>query len=168
MSPGAIRNHRGFTLIEVLVVLLLTSVALLALGAFSVSVIDTGTQSRERLTAVHLAEEVIEVWQHNPNDYYPSIASDCTISDGTSALSAGSSVTPHPTCTPATGPNVQFTFVISAAAVTAPKADNSGTIAFTALTATAAHPNTPVVKLVKVDWTHKGQAKSIYLTHLTR
>lgn len=164
MTNRNLAAQRGFTLIEVMVVLLLTSVALLALGAFSLTAMDSGTLARERMVAVHLAQEVIEQWQHNSNDYLPSIASNCTMTDGTSAPTYPATIT----CTPATGPGVAYTILASTSSAQAPLPDGAGGVAFAALAATTAHPNTPVVKLVKVSWNHKGVAKSIYLTHLTR
>ena len=159
--PGV---QRGFTLIEILIVLMLTAIALLALGTFSLSVMDSGTVSRERLTAVHLAEQVIEEWQHSSNDYFPSIASDCTMSAGSAVVSTSTSVT----CTPAVGVKAHFTIVASVAGAQAPLPDGAGNVSFAALSGTATYPNTPVVKLVTINWTHKGESKSIYLTHLTR
>ena len=162
--PSMYRAQRGFTLIEILIVLMLTAIALLALGTFSLSVMDSGTESRERLTAVHLAEQVIEEWQHSSNDYLPSIASDCTMAAGTSAPSYPVTAT----CTPAVGVKVSFTVIASVAAANAPLPDGAGNIAFSPLVGTTSFPNTPVVKLVTVNWSHKGQSESIYLTHLTR
>jgi len=163
MMPSLHELPRGFTLIEIMVVLLVTSVALLSLGAFSLSVMDAGTQSRERLTAVHLAEQVIEEWQHNANDYYPSIASDCSMSAGSSVL--GLSATSTTSCTPAAGTQALFSIVLDVAAANAPlPADLNNFQAMSAMSYT----NTPRVKLVTVSWPHKGSTKSIYLTHLTR
>lgn len=153
----------GFTLIEVLIVLMLTAIALLALGTFSLSVMDSGTVSRERLTAVHLAEEVIEEWQHSSNDYPPAISGSCVISAGTSASN------PSPTsCTPSSGVHASFTINLSTNAAQAPLPDGSGGISMAPMSATSTHTNTPMVKLVTVSWSHKGKTKSIYLTHLTR
>jgi len=162
--PSMNKSQRGFTLIEILIVLMLTAIALLALGTFSLSVMDSGTVSRERLTAVHLAEQVIEEWQHNSNDYFPNIASDCSMSAGTSAPTYPATFT----CTPAAGVNVNFTIAASVAAAEAPLPDGTGNVSFAALSGTTAYTNTPVVKLVAVSWSHKGESRSIYLTHLTR
>ncbi len=153
--------QKGFTLIEIMIVLLVTAVALLALGTFSLSVMDSGTQSRERLNAVHLAEQVIEEWQHNSNDYFPTIAADCSMSAGSAVLTAASTSI----CTPATGVNVSFTIVASVADANAPLPSDLSN--FQAMTAMGLG-NTPMVKLVTVSWPHKGSTNSIYLTHLTR
>jgi type IV pilus assembly protein PilV len=154
------REEKGFTLIEVLIALLLASIMLLALGAFSLSVMSNNIVSNERLTAVHLAEQAIETWQRDSNDYFPNIASDCSMTSATSAPS-------YPvqnTCKPATGTQVSFTITASVASVKAPLATGSG---LQTLSATTDHPNTPKVKLVTVAWMHNGKSKSIYLTHLT-
>lgn len=152
--------QQGFTLIEILIVLLLTSIAMLALGTFSLSVMDSSTGSRERLSAVHLAEQVIEEWQHNSNDYLPVIASDCSMSTATSAPSYPKTYT----CKPTSGVKTTFTVQASVADAEAPRSDGS---AFAAMTSQG-FSNTPKVKLVTVSWGHKGKTKSIYLTHLTR
>jgi len=155
------KTQQGFTLIEIMIVLLVTAVALLALATLSLSVMDSGTESRERLNAVHLAEQVIEEWQYDSNDYYPVIASDCTMTTGTAVLSAASTST----CTPATGMNVSFTIVANVANADAPlPSDLANFQAMSAMT----FGTTPMVKLVTVSWGHKGETKSIFLTHLTR
>jgi len=161
MTSSLRQSSQGFTLIEIMVVLLVTSVALLSLGAFSLSVMDSGTQSRERLTAVHLAEQVIEEWQHNSNDYYPAIASDCAMSTGSAVLSAATTST----CTTASGTQNLFSITSNVADANAPlPSDLSNFQAMSAMS----YSNTPKVKLVTVSWPHKGSTKSIYLTHLTR
>jgi len=161
MTSSMCRSQRGFTLIEVMVVLLVTSVALLALGSFSLSVMDSGTQSRERLTAVHLAEQVIEEWQYDGNDYFPNIAANCSMSAGSAVLAAATTFT----CTPAAGVQVMFSITASVADANAPLPSNLST--FQAMSAMS-FSSTPKVKLVTVSWPHKGATKSIYLTHLTR
>jgi len=171
------KRERGFTLIEILIVLLMTAVALMALGTFSVAMMNSGSKSSERLKAVHLAEQVIEEWQNDANDYLPSIASDCTMSVGSAASnpSVGSSVTN--TCAYASSPNLVYTIISEVADANAPLPSDLNN--FQPMQATATYTNTPVVKLVKVQWNHKGDSPNcdgtigpirncIYLTHLTR
>ena len=184
----------GFTLIEILITLVIVSVAILSLGSFAISIIDNGQQSRERLSAVHLAEQVLEFWQRDSNDYMPSIASDCALTTGSSIPSP--SVTA--TCTPTTSVSISYTVVATVAAANAPlptspnlgayatwAADNpTGTnSALVGVGAGSPNPGTfsirnminynltgspsPVVKVVTVSWSHKGKALSVYLTHLT-
>jgi len=163
MKDYDLNSERGFTLIEILIVLMLTAIALLALGTFSLSVMDSSTGSRERLTAVHLGEQVIEEWQHSSNDYLPVIASDCSMSNA-------ASIPTYPktyTCTPATGVQVVFSVVASVFDARAPLPDGAGNVSFSAMSKQG-FSNTPKLKLVTVSWSHKGKTKSIYLTHLTR
>lgn len=152
----------GFTLMEILIVLLITAIAMLALGTFSLSVMDSSTGSRERLTAVHLAEQVIEEWQHSSTDYRPDIASDCSMSAGTSAPPYSDVA-----CTPTSGVKVPFTISASVSDATAPLPNGAGNVAFATMSKQG-FSNTPKLKLVTVSWSHKGKTKSIYLTHLTR
>jgi len=158
---SALRGQQGFTLIEILIVLVLTAIALLALGTFSLAVMDSGTVSRERLNAVHLAEQVIEEWQHDSDDWLPVIASDCTMSAAGTAPSYPATFT----CTFASGMNEAFTVEAKVAAARAPLPDAS---AYGDMSPTLTFINPPMVKLVTVSWSHKGKPKSIYLTHLTR
>jgi len=153
--------QRGFTLVEIMVTLVIASVAILALGAFSLSIMDHVIQSRERLVAVHLAEQVIEEWQHSSNDYYPSITADCSVSVGAAVLTAASTST----CTSASGMDMSFQITGSVAAANAPLASNLSS--FQPMAAMG-YSSTPKVKLVTVGWSHKGLPKSIYLTHVTR
>lgn len=56
------RNEGGFTLIEALVTLVIISVSLLALGAFTLTVLSTDNTARHRTVATHLAEQELERW----------------------------------------------------------------------------------------------------------
>jgi len=157
--------QRGFTLIEILIVLLMTAVALMALGTFSVAMMDSGTKSRERLLAVHLAEQVIEEWQVDKvNDFPPVVSATCAVTAGTS------STLPAPqACTP--GAQTQFTVTMGRTQAQAPlptnpnnNGSNSGSFSIRPMIGSP----TPYVKVVTVSWVHKGSSFSIYLTHLTR
>lgn len=160
-------RQRGFTLIEILIALVITSSALLALGSFSLSVMDSGTVSRERLMAVHLGEQVIEEWQLNSSDELPDIDSSCSMDASSASTAVGIGTPITQTCGFTSGNAiVNFTVVASVADANAPLP--SDLTDFQPMTGTLAFPNTPRVKLVTVRWTHKGVVKSIYLTHLTR
>jgi len=157
-------NHveAGFTLIEILVTLVIVSVAVLALGNFTISMVGSGQVSRERLAAVHIAEQVLEYWQHDNNDYAPVVsAADCS-------LSAAASVPAYPvsvTCTPASGGSSAFTIVNDQVQATGPLASNLSVFQnFTK----QAYNNTPQTKVVTVSWSHRGKTHSIYLTHLSQ
>ncbi len=158
------RHHSmaGFTLIEILVTLVIVSVAVLSLGSFSISMVGSGQVSRERLTAVHLAEQVLEYWQHDSNDYAPVIATaDCSLSAATAAPAYPVSVT----CAPASGIGAAYTIVSNETQATGPlPASQSAFQPFT----TQGYNNTPQTKVVTVSWTHKNKTHSIYLTHMSQ
>ena len=157
---SASRREAGFTLIEILIALIISSVVILSLGAFAISIMDSGQLSRERLSAVHLAEQVIEFWQRDANDYLPSIGSDCAL------ITAGSAPT-YPvtaTCTPATGVSTAYTVVASQTQASGPLPANLSSFqSFTSSGFTV----TPMTKVVTVTWSHKGTSRSVFLTHLS-
>lgn len=150
----------GFTLIEILVALVISSVIILSLGAFALSIIDNGQVSRERLSAVLLAEQVLESWQRDTNDRLSTIAADCTLTPAASAPSYPVSVT----CTPGTGVSIAYTIVADETQVSGPLPSNLsafqpfGSSGFTV---------TPMTKVVTVSWAHKGRSRSVFLTHLS-
>jgi len=151
----------GFTLIEVLVALVVVSVGVLSLGGFSISMMGNGQVARERLTAVHLAEQVMEVWQHNASNFAPSIDAVCASSDGSAVLGTPITVT----CTPASGVSIAYVIVISQSPARGPKPTDLNTFQdFTQ----QAYNTSPQVKLITVSWTNKGKAHQIYLTHLSK
>ena len=152
---------RGFTLIEVMVALVIVSVAVLALGGFSMSIVNNGQISRERLSAVHLGEQVMEVWQHSAYNFVPAISAACVSSEGTAVLTATVSIS----CTPASGSTIPFTIQISQLPANGPLPTNLNTQqAFSQ----QGYTTTPQVKLVSVAWTRKGTTHQIYLTHLSK
>ncbi|MDQ6998084.1 MAG: prepilin-type N-terminal cleavage/methylation domain-containing protein [Mariprofundus sp.] len=156
----------GFTLIEVLVALVIVSVAVLSLGSFTVSTMTSGQESRERLTAVHLAEQVLESWQQSTKDYAPVIGNDCLATLNNTVLPT------YPfsvTCTPASGIAISYTMNVSRASVTGPLPANLST--FQTFTKQGYYALTPLAqpqsKLVTVTWSHKAISHSIHLTHLS-
>jgi prepilin-type N-terminal cleavage/methylation domain-containing protein len=159
-SHGLKPSSAGFSLIEIMVALVIVSVAILSLGSFAISIIDNGQQSRERLSAVHLAEQVLEFWQQDTNDYMPAIASDCVLTTGTYVPAPSVSAT----CTPASGVSIAYTVAASVGQTNGPLPSNLA--AFQPFTS-AGLTLTPMIKLVTVSWQHKGAAHSVYLTHLT-
>lgn len=150
----------GFTLIEILITLVISSVIILSLGGFALSIIDGGQMSRERLSAVHLAEQVLESWQRDTNDRLSTIASDCTLTPAASAPSYPVSVT----CTPDTGVTIAYTVVANETQASGPLPpvlsafQSFGSSGFTV---------TPMTKVVTVSWMHKGTSRSVFLTHLS-
>lgn len=150
----------GFTLIEILIALIISSVIILSLGAFSMSIMNSGQLSRERLSAVHLAEQVLEFWQRDANDYLPTIASDCALTTAGSAPGYPATAT----CTPTTGESLSFTVVASQTQASGPlPSDLSAFQNFTS----AGFTVTPMTKVVTVSWSHKGVTRSVFLTHLS-
>jgi prepilin-type N-terminal cleavage/methylation domain-containing protein len=119
-SQGFRSSTAGFTLIEILIALVIVSVAILSLGGFAISIIDNGEMSRERLSAVHLAEQVLEFWQRDTNDYLPIIASDCALTTASSAPSYPVTVT----CTPTSGVSIAYTVVASKTQASGPLPSN--------------------------------------------
>ena len=151
----------GFTLIEILITLVIVSVGVLALGNFTISMIGNGQLARERLTAVHLAEQVIEFWQQDGNDYLPAIASsDCSMTTATAAPK-------YPVkaiCTPSSGSGISYTIVANHTQASGPL---PGTTVSTGKFTSQSNVNTPFTKAVTVSWTHRGNTHSTHLTHMS-
>lgn len=61
-QQGAVRQDGGFTLIELMVALVIISVSLLALGAFTLAVLSSDNEARQRTVATHIAEQELEKW----------------------------------------------------------------------------------------------------------
>jgi len=153
---------KGFTLIEILVTLVIVSVAVLSLGSFTVSMVGSGQVSQQRLAAVHMAEQALEYWQHDSNDYAPTVSStDCSMSAAASAPAYPVSVT----CTPSSGASSSFTIISDQAQATGPLASNLS--AFQNFSKQG-YNNTPQTKVVTVSWTHRGKTHAVYLTHLSQ
>lgn len=146
----------GFTIIEVLVALVIVSVAVLSLGSFTVSTMSTGQVSRERLSAVHLAEQILEYWQHDAQDFAPSISSSCALTPGTTALPGANVV-----CSPPG--SIAYTIALSRSQLTGPLPGFSTFQNFTQY----GYSYAPYTKLVTVTWSHSGRSRSIYLTHVS-
>jgi prepilin-type N-terminal cleavage/methylation domain-containing protein len=162
-------DQRGFTLIEIMVSLTIISVAILSLGGFSLSVVGNGQLDRERLTAVHLAEQVLEFWQHDVNDYAPLISTTCV-------LGSAAALPTYPVstiCTPSSGVSASFTINVATLIATAPlpsnpNANNSNAGAFAVRAMVGVATSTPVIKAATVSWSHKGKIRSVTLTGLAR
>lgn len=56
------KRSAGFTLIELMVALVVISVSLLALGAFTLAVLSSDNVARQRTVATQLAEQELEKW----------------------------------------------------------------------------------------------------------
>lgn len=171
MIKSVEHSSSGFTLIEIMVALVIVSVGVLALGSFGVSIMGSGQVSRERLTAVHLAEQVLEFWQNDANDRPPNIAV------GTCGLTArGADPAGYPVtvvCTPDAGIGISYTIDVnrSVAQARLPSAPNNsfgiangGVAGDKNMVGTI----TPWTKVVTVSWTNKGNLRSVFLTHMTK
>ena len=163
MERAVLIRSAGFTMIEILVSLTIVSIAVLALGGFGISSMSNGQISRERLTAVHLAEQVLEHWQHDANDRAPLIdTGTCVLTDATSAPAYPVTTT----CTPSTGVGISYTLVVYQAQATGPLPSNLS--AYQSLPQPTGYLNTPMTRLVTVSWSHKGVTRSIFLTHIAK
>jgi len=170
----------GFTLIEIMVALVIVSVGVLALGSFGISTLTSGQVSRDRLTAVHLAEQVIEEWQST--DTLPTLDTGYCQTATAWASSTANTVAPCPTtdtvttstadCTPLTGEKITYSITTSESRVCGPQAAGGTAFAFYGTTSvmgsTIANATPPRTKVVTISWTQKGVARSVYLTHLSR
>jgi len=156
------RYERGFTLIEILIALFIVTVGILALSRFTVAIMGSGQVASERMTAVHLAEQVLEFWQHDAGDLPPKITLD---KRGQCVFSQGGSAPSTTVCTSAMGVKAKYSIVIKETQASGPlPASLSAMTMFTKQT----NPNTPKTKLVQVNWTQKGVSHQIYLTHISR
>ncbi|MDQ6970570.1 MAG: type II secretion system protein [Mariprofundus sp.] len=163
------KSPQGFTLIEIMVALTIISVAILSLGSFSLGVVGNGQMDRERLTAIHLAEQVLEFWQNDANNYAPVIASSCTFTTATALPS-------YPltsACTPSSGVSANFSVQMAILTATAPlptnpNANNSNAGAFAVRNMIGGAASNPIIKVATVSWSHKGKTHSVSLTGLAK
>ena len=155
----------GFTLIEILVTLVIVSVVVLSLGNFTISMVGSGQVSRDRLTAVHIAEQVLEFWQHDASDFAPTVAAaDCS-------LSASGALPTYPltaTCTPSSGSGGSYTLVSNQVQASGPLPPlDPANLPTNGNFTSQGYTNTPYTKVVTVTWSYQGKSHSIYLTHLS-
>ncbi len=80
-------NNKGFSLIEVLVALLLTTVGVLGMVALQGRSIQYTQDSVQRNTAVSLANELIEIIRGNPQELYNSAVPKSPVNNGMKASS---------------------------------------------------------------------------------
>lgn len=158
MSGGD--RMRGFTLIEILIALVIVSVGVLALGGFGVTSLSSSQLANERLTAVHLAEQVLEQWQNDASDNPPGLNSSCQSTGGTVTAPATQ------TCAPVAGVGITYSIAVSKAAASGPQPSGGGSVTFAnfvGINGSAA----PVTKVVSVAWSNHGTSHSVYLTHIS-
>lgn len=75
-------NNKGFSLIEVLVALLLTTVGVLGMVALQGRSIQYTQDSVQRNTAVSLANELIEITRGNPQELYNAAVPKSPVNSG--------------------------------------------------------------------------------------
>lgn len=154
-------RSKGFTLIEVLIALVIVSVAALALGSFGITTLGSGQVSRERLTAVHLAEQILEHWQNDTNDRAPTIDASCVQSDAMATPAYPVTTV----CTPTTGVGISYTIVVDQSVATGPLASDLNNMQ--AFSTPGGYSNSPNTKIVTVSWSNRGQTRSVFLTHMS-
>ena len=160
---------RGFTLIEVMIALVISMIALLAIGSFTASMMDQGQIARERLAAVHLAESLLEEWQHDSKDYFPLVQADCSTQPRASVPAYPVTVS----CTPVVAHRA---FTVQALEQPAKGPMPPAPLTIRTFSRVDPYQVTPMVKVVKVSWYHKptGDAQkdknrlhSVFLTHVS-
>ncbi len=180
MKRMIVASGAGFTLIEILVSLTIVSIAVLALGSFGISTMTSGQISRDRLTAVHLAEQVVEAWQST--DALPALDTGYCQTASAWTTATASTVAPCPTtgtvttstatCSPLTGEKISYSISSTESQVCGPLPAGGAAFAFfgtsSVMGATISNANPPRTKVVTVSWTRKGTTRSVYLTHLSR
>jgi len=183
MRPQSLPSYNvsGFTLIEILVALVIVSIGVLAIGSFGISSMSVGQTSRERLTAVHLAEQIIEAWQST--DALPTLNTDYCQTAVAWTAATSTSTAPCPTtdtvttstasCITQSGSKITYSISAKESRVCGAPAAGGVSLAFFGTTsvipgATIANANPPETKVVTVSWTRRGQTRSVYLTHLSR
>jgi len=170
-SDMKIIAEKGFSLIEAMVTMLIVSVGMLALGSFYMSSIRSEGASQQRLAAVHLAEQIIEDWQHTTTNTLPT--PNCKVAGAAAGqLALNTTIT---SCVPNDGVPVPFDILIEEADAKAPITNSHALYAGAAggppmMGSLLRDTGTNVkVRKVKVSWTNAGgQAKHILLTHITR
>jgi len=183
-------KQKGFSLIEVLVTMLITSVGTLALGNFYLTSMESERVSQERVAAVHMAEQIIEVWQNTNINPTP----DCEVAGAAAGvLVIGTELS---SCVMNNGVSTPFNILINESPVKAPIPNghqlhsnyNLGAGAANdpldspefgellispAVTLTVAtEPAAPrvMVRTVKVSWPRRGSAnnmRSVSISHIT-
>jgi len=168
---------QGFTLVEILVALVIVSVGMLALGSFYTSMISQEGIAQERITAVHMAEQLIEDWEANNTLPTPN----CLVAGAQPALALATATS---NCVPTKGTPIAYTILLNESAATAPLpvthpnnpslnvANSLGVAMYPMLTQSAngnviANSRPVMVRSVKVSWTHEKK-RTVQLTHITR
>lgn len=148
---------RGFTLVEVLVSLVIISVGMLALGAFTLSVLASDNLSRQRTVATGLAEQELDRWFSGVTPASLGFASMA------GCPSVSSPYVPKPGCWgwPKTINNTVFKLQSF-------DATPSTGIWTQAATLSGATATPGEIRAVTVYWQNKGKQYSVTVTHFGR
>ncbi|MDQ6974978.1 MAG: prepilin-type N-terminal cleavage/methylation domain-containing protein [Mariprofundaceae bacterium] len=167
-----LNNHTkqsGFTLVEVMVAMVIVVVGVLALQSFYAGIIRSEQLSQERITAVHMAEQIIEEWQQRSAPPNPSVNPLPTVNCATNpatTLTLGAATA----CTSSSGAATTFSITPTEARSQAPLPPNHANNNTTGIIwgdMADIGGVTPNIRTVTVSWNYKGATKSIMLTHLT-
>ncbi|MDQ7003886.1 MAG: prepilin-type N-terminal cleavage/methylation domain-containing protein [Ghiorsea sp.] len=164
-------KDKGFSLVEVMITLLMVTVGMLALGSFYLASIKSERMAQERVSAVHLAEQILEDWQSTNTLPTP----DCKVA----GVAAGALVldTTTASCVLNNGIPAPFDILISESPVKAPipsghlrhstgaGAPEMGNLLQDPTNVGSA---TVSVRTVQVSWTIDGATRNVMLTHITR
>lgn len=151
-------SNKGFSLIEMMVAMVIVSVGMLALGSFYLASIQSEGVSQQRLSAVHMAEQILEGWQHTN-----VITLDCLgVAQEIIAVPQPGAVT-RTGCKAAEGTPVSFDIVASQRAAQAPLATPGGVVMGNLVDNYA---NVIPLRSVKVSWVNNGKTRFVLLTHI--
>ncbi|MDQ6973737.1 MAG: prepilin-type N-terminal cleavage/methylation domain-containing protein [Mariprofundaceae bacterium] len=169
---------QGFTLVEILIALVIVSVGMLALGSFYTAMISQEGIAQERITAVHMAEQLIEDWQ--ANNVIPT--PNCLVAGAPPVLVLATATS---NCVPTKGTPIAYTILLNERPALAPLPvthpnnpslnviNALGVDMYSMLTLSDVNKNvianSPQVKVrsVQVSWTHEKR-RTVQLTHITR
>ncbi len=165
--------NKGFSLVEVMITMLMVTVGMLALGSFYLASIKSERMAQERISAVHLAEQIIEDWQNTNTLPTP----DCEVAGAPAgALVLGITTS---ACVLNHGIPAPFDILITESDAQAP-IPNGHVLHSTGNPLDApemgsllqdpadAGSDTVKVRTVQVSWTIDGDTRSVMLTHITR
>ncbi len=153
---------RGFTLIEAMLTMVIASVAILALQSFYTSILQSEALAESRITAVHLAEQIIESWQQANTAAPPPV--QCV--NGLVNLQLN---LPTPCIVPGSNDTAfTITATINPAKAPMPQAGGVAWANLPGVTDPYGVVTNPDIRVVTIEWQHRGEIKRVMLTHLAR